>query len=302
MARKVWTFNVAVDFWRHPKAVAAGRDGRDLFLCALGWCGEYHKNGTVPAEILDLLAGQVGITSTAARRAARRLVDVGLFHNTDSGWQVHDYCGPDGWQASAEEREAAAAANAERQRRWKERQLPDPPDNGPGNGGSNGPGNALPNASEDAQRELRGFGFGSSGLDSDLTTRSAMNGDSSDEPCPGGQQDDQVNAQFETFWGQFPKRQGRLRDRDGTLRRWRRLTATDRENALVAVPNYAAERGDDKPTAAKDPDRWLKDRTWADYLDPASPVAQLDQRRRPGRVMPSERYAARRQPSPGDAS
>lgn len=141
MRRKAWTFNVSVDFWDHPKSTAAGRDGRDLFLCAIGWSGKERTNGVVPVNALGLLAGKVGISATAARKAAARLADVGLFEPHPDGWLIHDYCGPDGWQLSTEERDAQAARVRDRKTKSRATSRVTPP-------ATDGGGNAR----NDAQR------------------------------------------------------------------------------------------------------------------------------------------------------
>jgi hypothetical protein len=268
--RKVWTFNVAVDFWRHPKAIQAGRDGRDLFLCALGWSGEYRQNGHIPVAALDQLAALVGISRPAALRARARLVAVGLWEPEEGGWLIHDYLD---WQMSAEERDRRAEEAAQRQRDYAARKAaearqPDPPDP-PHETRHDASYDATDDTSHDDQRGVRGeVVVGSSGLERELTNPSATNGVHPDSPSPDGEQKDQVRAQFLDFWDAFPKRGGRLRDKDRTLAKWRRMTSSERSAALQALPNYAAERGDDKPTNAADPLRWLQQRTWRDYLDP----------------------------------
>lgn len=103
MARRARTFNVAVDFWRHPKATAAGRDGRGIFLCSIAWATEQKTDGHLPESVLRLLAGMTGISMRSARQATARLVEAGLWHVAEDGWQIHDYCGPAGWQLSADE-------------------------------------------------------------------------------------------------------------------------------------------------------------------------------------------------------
>jgi len=291
--RKVWTFNVAVDFWRHPKAIQAGRDGRDLFLCALGWSGEYKQDGHLPGEALDQLAALVGLNAAAARKAAARLVDVGMWELEDGGWLIHDYLD---WQMSAEERDARAERAAERQRDYAARKAaearePDPPDPPPDtkhDASCDTPSDGADDTPHDDQRGVRGEGLavGSSGLERELTNPSATNGVHHDPPSPHGEKKDQVTATFEDFWAAFPKRGGRLRNKDGSLAKWRRMTRSEREKALAALPNYAAERGDDKPTNAADPLRWLQQRTWQDYLEPVDPPTNV----RP--IRPARRSAA----------
>ena len=78
-------------FFRHPKAVRAGRDGRFLYLAALCWCSQQLSNGVTPAELLPMLAFDAGIAVDDAAAAADRLVEVGLWERIPEGWKVHDY-------------------------------------------------------------------------------------------------------------------------------------------------------------------------------------------------------------------
>jgi hypothetical protein len=78
-------------FFRHPKVVRAGRDGRALYLAGLCWCSSQLSNGVTPAELLPLLAFDAGVPLDDAAVAADRLVEVGLWERVPEGWKVHDY-------------------------------------------------------------------------------------------------------------------------------------------------------------------------------------------------------------------
>jgi hypothetical protein len=82
---------VDIGFWDHPKAVAAGADGRALWLVALAWSRGQMTDGDVPAAVLPLLAFKAGLTVDAAQAAADRCLEVGMLERTASGWQIHDY-------------------------------------------------------------------------------------------------------------------------------------------------------------------------------------------------------------------
>lgn len=84
-------FRVDVGFWDHPKAIAAGRDGRGLYLCAIGWSRSQLTDGRIPAYVLPMLAFKDGMPIDSASAAADRLVEVGLWERTPDGWQIHDY-------------------------------------------------------------------------------------------------------------------------------------------------------------------------------------------------------------------
>lgn len=76
-------------FFRHPKAIRAGRDGRILFIASVCYAGDGLTDGFVPEGALALLAAETGITKP--KEAANQLVDSGLWEVVEGGFQVHDY-------------------------------------------------------------------------------------------------------------------------------------------------------------------------------------------------------------------
>lgn len=76
-------------FFRHPKAIAAGRDGRLMFIASLCYCGSGLTDGFVPAGALALLAAETGVGKP--KDAAAALVGAGLWEPCDGGYLVHDY-------------------------------------------------------------------------------------------------------------------------------------------------------------------------------------------------------------------
>jgi hypothetical protein len=75
-------------FFRHPKALGAGKDGRALFVAALCWSSANLTDGRIPREALRVVCGDAEVKlSTAAV-----LVAAGLWHeHPDGGWVVHDW-------------------------------------------------------------------------------------------------------------------------------------------------------------------------------------------------------------------
>lgn len=102
-------------FFLHPKAVAAGRDGRDLFLTALCWSNQQMTDGVVPAHTLPIISALSGVADYD--QAASRLVEVGLWETHVDGWAVHDFLG---FQQSRSEREEWLAKDRERKRRARD--------------------------------------------------------------------------------------------------------------------------------------------------------------------------------------
>jgi hypothetical protein len=96
-------------FFLHPKAIAAGRDGRDVYLAALGYANQQQTDGLIPAQSLPLIGGLAGVVDYDA--AASKLVEVGLWHNHVEGWTVHDFLEH---QQSKEEREEWRRRDRER--------------------------------------------------------------------------------------------------------------------------------------------------------------------------------------------
>ena len=103
---------VDADFWDHPKAIAAGPDGRSLYLCALAWSRKQLTDGAVQAVVLPSLAFKTGLPIEAAQTAADRLVEVGMWERTADGWEIHDYA-----------EHQITRADVDRQRaQWRKRQ------------------------------------------------------------------------------------------------------------------------------------------------------------------------------------
>lgn len=75
---------------------------------------------------------------------------------------------------------------------------------------------------------------------------------------------------FETlFWPNYPARNGRKREKPKARKEWAKLSKADREKASKATPTYAAE---EDPKYVKDAFRWLRDRSFEDWLEPAEPT------------------------------
>lgn len=109
---------LSTGFYRHPKALAAGPNGRNLYVAALAWCGEYNTDGHIHSYVLQTLAVDAGIPVDEAGAITDRLVEVRLWSRTPDGWRIHDWSE---WQTTAEERDAKLTAERERKARWRER-------------------------------------------------------------------------------------------------------------------------------------------------------------------------------------
>lgn len=100
----------------HPKIIEAGDRAAWLFICGLCYCNEHLTDGFIPEASLPAIA----LGMTRAPRAAGRLVDVGLWHAVQRGWQVHQY---EEYQRTSDEIRARQSWDAERQSLYRDKAL-----------------------------------------------------------------------------------------------------------------------------------------------------------------------------------
>lgn len=107
-----------VNYFSHPKVLAAGRDGRDLHLAAICYSAHHRTDGHLAPEVMNTILLSAGVKQNAIDLA----VAAGLLTPNGHGWVVHDFLDH---QESREEGLAAAerarAGGRERQRRFRER-------------------------------------------------------------------------------------------------------------------------------------------------------------------------------------
>jgi hypothetical protein len=72
---------------------------------------------------------------------------------------------------------------------------------------------------------------------------------------------------FNEFWGTYPRRNGRIIGKEKCQTRWKKYSLGTRRAAWRGAKNYAMDC-DSGLTIAKDPDRWLRDRSWEDWQEP----------------------------------
>lgn len=75
---------------------------------------------------------------------------------------------------------------------------------------------------------------------------------------------------FPEFWEQYPKRNGKREGRGKAEQVWRRLSYEERKAAWRGARHYGSAC-DSGLTIAADAFRWLRDRRWEDWQDPAQP-------------------------------
>lgn len=74
------------NFWENPKVLSAGEDAALLYVQGLSYCSRNLTDGAIPTPALRNLTAKKD-----ARTLARCLVREGLWIETATGWQVHDY-------------------------------------------------------------------------------------------------------------------------------------------------------------------------------------------------------------------
>lgn len=74
----------------------------------------------------------------------------------------------------------------------------------------------------------------------------------------------------EHFWPNYPRRNGKRLGKQKALAQWKKLNIDDQRRAVYGMRNYA-DACNRKLTIAKDAHRWLRDREWEEWLEPAEP-------------------------------
>lgn len=75
-------------FFGNPKARRVGKDGRELFIASLCYAAAQLTDGEIPRDVLDVLAAQAQVKATPT---ARRLVEVGLWHDKGDHYEIHGF-------------------------------------------------------------------------------------------------------------------------------------------------------------------------------------------------------------------
>src|SRR4051812_32598540 len=101
-----------VDYWRNPKARAAGRTGRALHLASIAYSGSQLTDGVVARSSLS----QVLQDAEVPRSAVERVVSAGLWLPVGDDFIIHDFVEMNG---SREEVLARIEAERKRKERWR---------------------------------------------------------------------------------------------------------------------------------------------------------------------------------------
>lgn len=111
----MWS-KISDDFFRNPKIVAVGRDARDLHIVAICHANEHLTDGFIASHYLRRLAADAEIDTV--QECVTRLVSGGLWHETEGGWQIHDFLE---YNPSREEVLKQREDTARRKSDWKQR-------------------------------------------------------------------------------------------------------------------------------------------------------------------------------------
>ena len=90
----------------------------------------------------------------------------------------------------------------------------------------------------------------------------------------------EYDPNFELFWNAYPKRSGKRVGKKATYRRWRPLFA-EQDQVFVAAKNYAQSKIARVDGKARDPERFLKDDYWRDWLDGPGTDVHVEERDKP---------------------
>ncbi len=100
----------------HPKLIRAGAEAAWLWVAGIGHCNMHATDGRIAKDMVALLYPPLGGSATAC---ATRLVEVGLWHDCDAYYLVHDY---EDYQADATKAEIDWRREYEQERRLANRE------------------------------------------------------------------------------------------------------------------------------------------------------------------------------------
>ncbi len=81
--------SVEYEFWCNPKIRAAGKDAALLYIAANGYCNQFMTDGFILDESIDAIAALA--FQRNPNKAVDALVENGLWHRVNGGYEVHDY-------------------------------------------------------------------------------------------------------------------------------------------------------------------------------------------------------------------
>jgi len=212
----------------HPKVIEAGNSAMGLWVRAGAWCSAHLTEGALPKHMIGTLGAQA--------RDAKRLVEAGLWEQTDVGFQFRDWSE---YQPSKKQVEADKEANRERQRRFRERRRNTDSDDVT-NGGSNGVTNGVTNTAP---------------------TR----------PDPTIKKKERVeyDAEFLDWWKLYPRKADKGHAAKA-YRAARKIASAETLSGAAVV--FSRKMSDTDPKYIPYPGKWLNGQQWLDEdIAPADP-------------------------------
>lgn len=262
----------------HERVIRAGNAAMGLWVRAGAWSSGQLTDGYIPADV----ARTMGTTGEV-----RRLVEVGLWHPVDGGYQFHAWA-EDGTgtkrQPTRAEVEAQRRAERERKAAWRQSRRDHPED-------------VPPVSRRDTQRDTRRTDAGRPDTptrpDPTLIERVSNDTLSPDaaEAAPGSalalldaretqarapRARAQYPAAFEGFWAAYPRREGK----GDALKAWRAATQVAAPETIIAGAHRYAEDPNRDPAYTKHPGTWLRARGWEDEPLPARRPTSHTERQR----------------------
>lgn len=215
-----------------------------LHVSAIFWCARNLTDGVVPEEDLEIVTARV----RAPARFSTELVRRGLWHEAGfqcdseecpppgpNGWVIHDY-----WEYQPSKARVVAdrAANAERQKNWRERNALHEPNNGSSNGVSNGGSNKTPSRP--------------------VPKESSTNSLTADQA-----------AEFDEFWTVYPRRKAKDAARKAYASALKRGAHEEILEGAVAYRDEC-QREQRAEQYIAHASTWLNQGRWKDHLEPAA--------------------------------
>lgn len=87
--------------------------------------------------------------------------------------------------------------------------------------------------------------------------------------APSQRTDACTPERFEKFWSAYPARHGKKLGKGPTRERFEKLTYDEQRAAWIGAKNLAVSIAAGGTFGPPDPDRWLRDRRWEDWEEPA---------------------------------
>lgn len=223
----------------HPKTLVLSLAAQGLWLVGLCYANRLMTDGQVPAALLRRMGDQ------AAWPAAEELMAVGLWHETATGWEIHDYLQ---YQRSRTQIEAVSEARAEAGRRGGQANAKQTGSKTQANRqqtASNGEANPKQKRREEIREEEKRAGIGAIAHHT--------------ESVPAG---------FEVFWAAYPNRT----EKKAAVAAWRSLNPDAGLQQVIVSAVEAQQRSRKwQEGFVKAPHRWLRDRNWEDEI-PVEPI------------------------------